>query len=367
MAASGVLLNPSPFEDFKAFASQHNAIVSTSKPIQVFIATLGEKSSMVPLEVSKSDTIASIKIRIQAHRGFFTDRQRLVYAGKELTEDDKKLRDYGVDNGDVLHLVLRLSDLISLTIKCANGSSFVYKVMQKDNVKEISKMISLGHEEGSSLSLSLHVNAILKGENVEDITDIKEVILKGETMLCLCVNKPNLRSTLCGRDEVELLVTSKIDRSMLCLEILSDIIAKPKTTAHMVEKMGKFPESSSSLCHDVTIVAKEEVSSSIAHNGSLLYRCSSLKGHPKFLLPKFPISFELSPLVRETIDHCKMGLYAGNSPKLTPEGSGGVYMMKDECGLRNVAVFKPMDEEPMAVNNPRGFFPCDKVKKGIHK
>ena len=29
--------------------------------------------------------------------------------------------------------------------------------------------------------------------------------------------------------------------------------------------------------------------------------------------------------------------------------------MKDECGLTNVGVFKPMDEEPMAVNNPRGF------------
>ena len=74
MAASGILLNPSPLEDFDAVAARHNAISSTLKPIQVLIATLGEQSSMVPLEVSKYDTVASIKIRIQAHRGFFTDR-----------------------------------------------------------------------------------------------------------------------------------------------------------------------------------------------------------------------------------------------------------------------------------------------------
>jgi hypothetical protein len=30
-------------------------------------------------------------------------------------------------------------------------------------------------------------------------------------------------------------------------------------------------------------------------------------------------------------------------------------------------VFKPVDEEPMAVNNPRGFFSYDKAKKGIQK
>jgi hypothetical protein len=41
-------------------------------------------------------------------------------------------------------------------------------------------------------------------------------------------------------------------------------------------------------------------------------------------------------------------------PVMSAEGSGGVYFMRDATGQKNVAVFKPIDEEPMAENNPRG-------------
>ncbi|CDY46532.1 BnaC09g11010D [Brassica napus] len=36
-----------------------------------------------------------------------------------------------------------------------------------------------------------------------------------------------------------------------------------------------------------------------------------------------------------------------------PQGTGGTYLMQDSTGLSYVSVFKPMDEEPMAVNNPQ--------------
>jgi hypothetical protein len=55
------------------------------------------------------------------------------------------------------------------------------------------------------------------------------------------------------------------------------------------------------------------------------------------------------------VEEVKIGLLGGQTPKIASEGSGGVYFMRDRCGLTNVAVFKPMDEEPMALNNPRGF------------
>ncbi|MCO5555099.1 hypothetical protein L7F22_008640 [Adiantum nelumboides] len=41
--------------------------------------------------------------------------------------------------------------------------------------------------------------------------------------------------------------------------------------------------------------------------------------------------------------------------------------MKDECGVKNAAVFKPMDEEPMAVNNPRGYTSSYMGKEGSRK
>ena len=47
------------------------------------------------------------------------------------------------------------------------------------------------------------------------------------------------------------------------------------------------------------------------------------------------------------------GLRQGLRPKLAIEGSGGTYFMRDRRH-RNVACFKPCDEEPGCVNNPRG-------------
>ncbi|KAI5068519.1 hypothetical protein GOP47_0016864 [Adiantum capillus-veneris] len=84
-------------------------------------------------------------------------------------------------------------------------------------------------------------------------------------------------------------------------------------------------------------------------------------------LVRNPISLEVSEHVRALIEHVRLGLDAGHSPELSVQGSGGVYFMKDECGVQNVAVFKPMDEEPMAVNNPRGYAASSMGEEGLRK
>jgi hypothetical protein len=48
------------------------------------------------------------------------------------------------------------------------------------------------------------------------------------------------------------------------------------------------------------------------------------------------------------------GLKNGHCPIRSSEGTGGTYFMQDSTGQEHVSVFKPLDEEPMAVNNPRG-------------
>jgi hypothetical protein len=45
------------------------------------------------------------------------------------------------------------------------------------------------------------------------------------------------------------------------------------------------------------------------------------------------------------------GLKAGNEPQLTKEGTSGAYFIKGTKGLS--AIFKPVDEEQYAPNNPR--------------
>lgn len=49
----------------------------------------------------------------------------------------------------------------------------------------------------------------------------------------------------------------------------------------------------------------------------------------------------------------KQSLNQGSEPTLCGEGTSGSYFIKTEDG-ENVAIFKPIDEEPFAPNNPRG-------------
>ncbi|CAG7861073.1 unnamed protein product [Brassica rapa] len=62
---------------------------------------------------------------------------------------------------------------------------------------------------------------------------------------------------------------------------------------------------------------------------------------------------KLPQVIEDMIDRTVDGLKKGNPPVRTAEGTGGTYLMQDSSGLSYVSVFKPMDEEPMAVNNPQ--------------
>ncbi|KAI3633836.1 hypothetical protein MIR68_007231 [Amoeboaphelidium protococcarum] len=61
----------------------------------------------IEIDVEPADKIVRIKERIEEKEAIPPQQQRLIFGGKQMS-DDKTAKDYGVEGGSVLHLVLAL-------------------------------------------------------------------------------------------------------------------------------------------------------------------------------------------------------------------------------------------------------------------
>ncbi|ONK79303.1 uncharacterized protein A4U43_C01F5000 [Asparagus officinalis] len=310
-SAVSAIQDESAFSAFR-FDCNHSPHCSTES-ILIYLMVMG--ASAIPMRVLESDSIASVKLRIQSSEGVVVKKQKLVFDGRELARNECLVKDYGVADGNVLHLVIRLPELSAITVKTACGKKFKFHIDRNRNVAYVKQQIAKRGDDFVNLD---DQRLIYDGEELNDQSIIKDIFKYNDAVIHLLVRKSVKVRTKPGERDFELSINALAANENRGFDNLDAIVSK-------------------SPLPDVWI-------------------------KPLVVNPKVEFPTVIHNLLRLTLD----GLEKGNPPIMSSEGTGGAYFMQDVAGQEYVAVFKPIDEEPMAENNPRGL-PLSSNGEGLKK
>ena len=309
--------------------------LESNESIWIYVSVSG---STIPMPIFASESIESVKLRIQSCKGFVVKKQKLVCGGRELARNNSLVRDYGVTDGNVFHLVLRLSDLQVINVKTYCGKEFTFHVERDRDVAYVKEKIAKKVKEFVDLD---EQEVVCEGRPLEDHSLVDDICNRKDAVIYLFVRKS---AKVRGKP---------IDKNFELSIVASSFKEQCKSELCRENNQKEYNEDKGSYRTEYEY-DKEIAPRPYPNGGSVM--------EPIVINPKIELPIPIWDLVNSTLD----GLDRGHFPVRSLEGTGGAYLMLDSSGKKYVSVFKPIDEEPMALNNPRGL-PLSLDGEGLKK